>query len=67
MKLRTPLATIVREMSEISNLPVDILLEEAILQWADMHSSVYDHPHFTHRAIDHHGVLSLTRHEGCDS
>ena len=67
MRLRAPLATVVRELSKATNLPVDTLLEDAILQWIDIHGSSRDQAIPFKIVTNHHALLSSTRHDGCDS
>ncbi len=38
MKIRPPLTQVVREMSVINDLPVDTILEEAIMMWVETRS-----------------------------
>jgi hypothetical protein len=38
MKIRRQLASVVREMSVVSDLPVDTILEEAVMMWVEVRS-----------------------------
>ena len=66
MKLRIPLATMVREVSSATDIPVDVVLEEAILQWVEHHAAARFSETESTAIMGYHALLTLTRHEGVD-
>lgn len=67
MKVQPELASLVREMSEVTDLPVDTILEEALESWVRLHSPTYISVAADIRSqMQSSRLLSMTRHEGTE-